>query len=323
MTRRSFAAVAALCAGLPFVIGPEAAEAEGLRKVLAVSRFENRTNWNGQLAINDAMADQLVDALVNSEQFTVLERQTVDDVLGEEDFANSGRVQKADSARTGKLTAAQILVKGTITEYQSKSKSQGQGWNFSGFRMKKNTSEAHVGLMIRLIDTTTGEVIFSERVSGSAEAGGMGFGVGVYEQQNQNQESMGEATQEAIDAAVELIAEKLRAIPFEGYVIRPGESDLLIAAGARAGAEVGDEFTVYTLGEELIDPVTGELLSREELEVGTIRIVEVKEKYARAAPVGPLGPVKRGDLIRERMGDLPPVAASAEDAGDVQAEVEE
>jgi hypothetical protein len=44
-----------------------------------------------------------------------------------------------------------------------------------------------------------------------------------------------------------------------------------IAAGGRVGAEVGDEFKVYTLGEELIDPVTGEILSREELEVGRIR----------------------------------------------------
>ena len=313
MIRRSIGAIAALCVSFSIVAAiPEPAQAEGLRKVIAVSRFENRTNWAGQVSINDAMADQLIDALVNSGQFTVLERQTVQDVLGEQDFANSGRVQKAQSARTGKVTAAQILVKGTITEYQSKAKSQGQGWKFSGFKMKQNKSEAHVGLMIRLIDTTTGEVIASERVAGSASAGGMGFGVGIYERESSSQESMGEATQDAINSAVELIAGHLRQIPFEAHVIRPGESDLLIAAGGRVGARVGDEFTVFTLGEELIDPVTGEILSREEFEVGRIRIVEVKEKYARARPVGRLGPVKRGDLIRQPMSALPPVAANAE-----------
>lgn len=244
MTLRSIGVVTVLWVALAIAIGlPEPAQAEGLRKVIAVSRFENRTNWQGQLSINDAMADQLIDALTNSGQFTVLERQTVQDVLGEQDFANSGRVEKAESARTGKVTAAQILVKGTITEYQSNAKQQGRGWKFGGFKLNKSGSEAHVGLMIRLIDTTTGEVIDSQRVSGAASAGGTGFEVSGYEQQNSNQQSM-------------------------------------------------------------------------EREVGTVRIVEVKEKYARAAPVGHLGPVKRGDLIREqrapREQDLPSVAASAE-----------
>ena len=76
MARRSIAVTAALCVALSIAIaGPRPAQAEGLRKVIAVSRFENRTNWDGQLSINDAMADQLIDALTNSGQFTVLERQ--------------------------------------------------------------------------------------------------------------------------------------------------------------------------------------------------------------------------------------------------------
>lgn len=101
---------------LLLVVIPLESVAGGLRKVVAVSRFENRTSYRGQIAINDAMADQLTDALIQSGQFTVVERQTVRDVLGEQDFANSGRVAKAQTARTGKIVAAQILVKGTVTE---------------------------------------------------------------------------------------------------------------------------------------------------------------------------------------------------------------
>ena len=69
-----------------------------LKKIVAVSRFDNKTAYSSA-AIGDGMADQLTDALMQSGQFTVMERQNIKDVIKEEDFANSGRVQKAKSAK--------------------------------------------------------------------------------------------------------------------------------------------------------------------------------------------------------------------------------
>ena len=93
------------------------AQAATLKKIVAVSRFENKTSWKGQVSLDDGMADQLTDALMQSGQFTVMERQTLGDVTAEQDLANSGRAQKSQSAQTGKLVNAQILVKGTVTEF--------------------------------------------------------------------------------------------------------------------------------------------------------------------------------------------------------------
>lgn len=291
-------------AGIP---AKSLAEGEGprLKKIIAVARFENRTGAEGQMSINDAMADQLTDALMRNGHFTVLERQTVRDVLGEQDFANSGRVQKADSARTGKIVAAQVLVKGTITEYEGASKENKKKfyWGPGGFGNKN--VEGHVGVMIRLIDTTSGEVIYSQRVEGKSEARGKVWSIGGYEQSNANKAPMDVAVQEAIDKAVDLIAEKLAGVPFETRVVQNNGNVLVIAAGSQVGAKVGDEFTVYSLGEEFIDPSTGESLGSEEEAVGTVRITQVKERYSKATPVGPLGAAKPGDIVRE----LPHVAA--------------
>src|SRR6266404_3105929 len=125
-----------------------ATQAATLKKIVAVSRFENKTSWQGQVSLGDGMADQLTDALMQSGQFVVMERQTIKDVITEQDFANSGRVQKAASAETGKLVSAQILVKGTVTEFESASSGSENGVGFGGFKIGNKREEAHVGLII-------------------------------------------------------------------------------------------------------------------------------------------------------------------------------
>lgn len=271
---------------------------DGLRKVVAVARFENRTNLEGQVSINDALADQLTHALSESGQFTVLERQTVQDVMREQDFANSGRVMKRKSARTGRIVAAQILIKGTITEFEGQAATSMRGVDLGLVKFGRSGTDAHVGLMIRMIDATTGEVLGSELVEGTSKERGFGFQVGIFGQKTSKKAPMAKATQEAINKAVGIIAERLAKVPFQARVIKNLGPELIIGAGERVGAQEGDEFAVYALGEELIDPYTGEDLGSEEEYVGVVRITQVKEKYSKASPAGPLGAVKAGDIIR-------------------------
>ena len=54
------------------------ATAAGLKKIVAVSRFENKSGDTSQTALGDNMADQLSDALVQSGEFIVVEPKTLD-----------------------------------------------------------------------------------------------------------------------------------------------------------------------------------------------------------------------------------------------------
>jgi curli biogenesis system outer membrane secretion channel CsgG len=284
------------------VAGPLEVRAAGLKKVVAVAEFQNKSNYTGQWAIGDGMADQLTDALIQSDQFTVVERQELGDILKEQDLVTGGRMRKSKSAETGKLVSAQILLVGAITEFQAQSESGGQGFSVGGFSLGKNKSEAHVGLIIRGFDTNSGEVLFSERVEGKAESGGVAFQVnaplGSYGKDSKTQTPMEKATQVAIDNAVALIASKLEDVPYQGSVIQVKGGDVYISAGERSGASVGDQFGVYGVGEELVDPVTGESLGSEEELLGTVKIVSVSEKFSKARAVGALSGVKTGDLVR-------------------------
>lgn len=283
------------------------AQAAGLRKVVAISRFENKSSYGGggQWDLDNGMADQLTDALVQSGQFTVLERETLTDVISEQDMAASGRFQQSKSARTGKLTSAQVLIKGTVTEFESKESGSGTGIGFGGVRVGGKRGEAHVGLIIRLIDTTTGEVLDSQRVEGKAQSGGFKLGLDLggvdFGTDSFKKTPLGKATQIAIDNAVEYVASKLRDVPFQGRIVKVTDSgDVYVSAGENVGATAGNTFTVYSVGEELIDPDTGELLGSEEEEIGEVKIYEVKEKYSKALTVSGKGEIKRGDIIRSQ-----------------------
>jgi len=294
-----------LAGALCLAVCATVASAATLKKAVAVSRFENKTSWKGQVLLDDGMADQLTDALIQSGQFIVLERQTLADVTAEQDLAASGRAAKSTSAQTGKLTSAQILIKGTVTEFENKAAGSGTGIGIGGVKLSNKREEAHVGLIIRLIDTTTGQVLDSQRVEGKATAGGIGVGVSAgivdFGTQGFSKTPLGKATQLAIDNAVAYIAKKLKDMPYQGRVIKVSGDDIFINAGERNGCTVGETFTIASVGEALVDPDTGEKLGQDEKKKGTIKVYELQEKFAKAKADGALSaPAAQNDIIRSK-----------------------
>lgn len=283
---------------------------QGLKKIVAVSNFENKTSYIGQINLDSGMADQLIDALMQSGMFVVLERETLQDVMGEQDLAASGRASGSASARTGLITSAQVLVKGAVTEFEEKSSGSGQGIGFSGFTLGMQRSEAHVGLIIRLIDTTTSRVLDSQRVEGKAEAGGLAWGAAVkgvtFGTEGFKKTPLGKAVQMAIDNAVVYVTERLRNMPFKGRVVNVKDNEVYLSAGANIGAKPGDSFTVFSKGEALVDPETGELLGSEETPIGKVGITEVRDKYSKAIILEGKG-FKVGDVIYYEQPQILPV----------------
>ena len=279
----------------------------GLKKIVAVSRFENKSSFagGGQYQVGFGMTDQLTDALIQSGRFIVVERQTLTDVIAEQDLARSGRVSKGKvSARTGKITSAQILIKGTVTEFQDGSSGGGSGIGFAGIRLGASGGETHVAVIIRLINSTTGEILVSKRVEGKAKSSGYNVGLNVagfsFGNDSFKKSPIGKTVQIVIDRAVYYIAQELEKLPFEGRIIKARGKSVFVSAGERNGTKVGDEFIVFSKGEEFKDPATGEILGFDEEEIGRIKITKVKAKYSMAKAVGKLGKVKPGDLIRNR-----------------------
>ncbi len=180
--------------GGPSIAEAQAAAYDGPQARIAVSRFTNKSKdayrWYSP-EIGDGMADMLTTALVNSGRFIVLERQALEDVLGEQDLGASGRVRQDTAAPIGEIEGAELLVVAAVTEFEDHaSGTAGGAGGFGGGvfgAIAGSQNKAHMAIDLRLIDAKTSRVLMATSVEGEAKdykAGGLlggfgsGFGVG-------------------------------------------------------------------------------------------------------------------------------------------------
>ena len=277
--------------------------AQKLTKTVAVFEFENDSGYRSWRHMGRDFSDQLSDALVQSGQFTVLSRKDLGAVLAEQNLAGSDRVAKSNTAQTGKIIPAQILVKGKIADFEENTSGGNKGIKIKGFKVGAKKSSAHIGLLVQLIDSTTGEILTSKRVDATARGGGLSFGYdGDFDINSSNfkKTPVGKAVQKAIDQAVEFIAQGLSNVPWSGKVVTVKDGLVFINAGSGAGVSTGDTFTIFREGEALIDPDTGINLGGERTKIGSVKVSNVQEKFSKATADGfNADDVSRGDIVLE------------------------
>jgi curli biogenesis system outer membrane secretion channel CsgG len=153
----------------------------GKRARVAVMDFDYGTisdRWWGDLDIGRGLADQVVDALVNDGSVVVVERKRLDTILAEQDFASTDRANPdaASLARLGKVAGLRYIVAGSITKFGTSRKDYSAGKAAAAlgpigmFGLKKAKTE--VGVTVRVIDTSSGEVVLSVTGEGISKKGG-------------------------------------------------------------------------------------------------------------------------------------------------------
>lgn len=259
------------------------------KKTIAVANFANKAGVYSQVNIGDGMADMLADALMKSGKFIVLERQALGSVLAEQNLAASGRATAGTVAATGDIKRAQIVVEGAVTEYEDNASGGGQSVGYMGINVGMKRAKAHLAIILRLIDTTTSQVLLSQRVEGKASRGGLGVSVAGYGvsggQSGYSSTPIGKAMQQIVDEAVVLVSNTLDPLPWTGKVVKVDGETIFINAGAEAGLKANDVFTVSRMGEILKDPDTGMDLGGEEATIGRVQITDVQGKFSKGKSI--------------------------------------
>lgn len=124
-----------------------------------------------------SVSTQLADALANELAATgvqVVERQHVQEVLSEQEMAELGIVRPAEeSALSGQMTGAQYLILGRVNAYEAgvEEKTEGTSSSFLGFANTQAAVEAkaYIAIDLRVVDTTTGVIVGSRTVEGTAK----------------------------------------------------------------------------------------------------------------------------------------------------------
>ncbi|MCW9052401.1 MAG: hypothetical protein OQJ91_08850 [Motiliproteus sp.] len=257
--------------------------------------------------VGEAMASQLTTALEQSDCFIVSDRMALSHILREQELGLAGVTNPETAARSGRVIGAQVLVKADITEFEPQKESGGINLGFAsssmpfGLRLGGNSGTSHVAIDLRLLDASTGQVLFSKRVESDSKSKGFALGLDFKNMSIGGDKffktPMGKATRTVFSDAVYYIIKGTRQVPWQGSVVSARGQQIFINAGVKSGVKVGDVMNVSAVAEELIDPATGISLGKVENHLGRIQVKMVQEKFAIAALLDPFQP-QRGDIIR-------------------------
>ena len=265
-----------------------------LKKRIAVTHFDNKSNWRGQVELGSGFADSLTDALIKCGQFIVVERAEVQNVMKEQDFAVSGRtVETTNAPKIGQILTAQIQITGSILSVDTHTSNNGMAFGYRGFNIGASGGSAEVLLALRIIDTTSGQVLDSQQIKGIARKSGLAFGYASRDfrggMSGMSKTPLGDAVVDALNQAVAIISSRLERVPWQGRIVKADADRIYINAGSNFGVKPGDRFGCFHQGEALIDPETGLNLGGKTTKYGQIEVVEVSDKFSVAKPVAGTG----------------------------------
>jgi curli biogenesis system outer membrane secretion channel CsgG len=323
-----------LAAQTPATTAPAAAAAPGAapvpagrKKRVAVFDFDYATVQTASAAafgtnvdVGKGISDLLVRHLVQDGTYSVIERKSMDKILGEQNFSNSDRADANSAAKIGRLLGVDAIIVGSVTQFGNDTKNTnvgggGGGWGgfgVGGFSHKK--SKAIVVVDARLVNIDTAEIMGvatgkgeSSRESTSMLGGGSnwhGFGGGAVDfgSSDFQQTILGEAVNAAVtQMSTELEADNTklvtRTISVSGVVAAVDSGQIVLNIGARAGLKVGDQLTVKRVTKEIKDPSTGKVIRKMTSDVGVIKLTDVDDISAVGMAVSGSG-FKVGDEVQ-------------------------
>jgi curli biogenesis system outer membrane secretion channel CsgG len=244
-----------------FMTIPAAAQEDRtIKRKVAIGRFSNETQYSKGLFYdkeNDPMRKQALDILssklASSGKFILLEREDLD-ILVEEAGAQMNKI------------GADYIILGAVTEFGRKT--EGNQKVFSS--TKTQTVEA--GVSIRLVETATGLIIYSDEAKGSAEVSAKKV-LGLGETAGYDATLSDKAISAALEQLVDNIVAKCMDNPWRSYVLSVEDGTYVIAGGASQGLAAGDKFNLYLKGKKVKNPQTGMDVELPGTKIGDVTII--------------------------------------------------
>jgi len=242
--------------------------------------------------IVESLDSQLIDRINATRKFDVVGRSDLNEVIKEQDLGASGNVDAKTAAKAGKLTGAKYLLVATVDDYQD----YVERATFEGTGRSATKRVFRFSIVGKVYDSTTGKLL----ESANFQTGNDQFKQ-IQEERNYSVKD-GELSDEMMVAVsrtmAEQIANHVADVIFPAKVLIKRDTQVTINRGDGGGVAVGDVFTVFALGEEMIDPDTKESLGREEVKVGKVKISEVDPKFSKADVLEDTG-IAAGAILRK------------------------
>jgi len=240
---------------------PNSSKASLKRKV-AIARFSNETQSGTSFLVDDSgdrlgkqASDILSSKLSATGKFMMFERTDKDDIDSEKIISGL----KEDGV------GVDYLIIGSVSEFGRSVGSESKVFS------RSKTQTAYAKVNVRLVDVSTGRIIFSEE--------GAGESVNTTESKILTKTNAGfdqSLTDKAISAAiaslVSSLVENMTNKPWKSYLLSKEDDSYIIAGGERQGIASGTILNVYKNGKTITNPQTGAKLELPGKKVGSIRV---------------------------------------------------
>ncbi|HSL98762.1 MAG TPA: CsgG/HfaB family protein [Candidatus Limnocylindria bacterium] len=225
------------------------------KKRVAVVKFQEKSAY-GRGRLGEAVQDILMTELSKSGLFILVSRGgDLDLVLDEQDLGMSGVVKEGTGAKSGEVLGLNAIVTGAVSQFGVKQKSA----TYLIGASKTQTAEATID--VRVVDATTGQVIFAESGTGvHEESSTQVLGIGGAKGYDETLE--GKALRAAVSQFIDNLIQRMEAIPWSGKIAAVDGGEIAVNAGQKTGLVIGYRLRVFGEGQEVIDPDTKLSLGR-------------------------------------------------------------
>lgn len=223
---------------------------------IATGTVEDRTKM---------LSSELVTFLVNTRKFDVIERDRINSILIEQEFSSSGMVDAQSAIQMGKLIGTDYMVMGKVEVVRAIQQSKAIPYT----DYVKHTTTGDMIVNMRIVDTRTGKIVSAKKVKTHTAFDG-----------NQAAEVFLDQLKE--DTVRKMVVEVIDGVFPIKVVGISGNSIFLNRGAGAANFAIGDHLNIYQMGEDLIDPDTGESLGSAETKIAEIIIASIQSKKSVA-----------------------------------------
>ena len=233
-----------------------------LKRKVAVARFTNETQSGTTFLVDDSgdrigkqASDILSSRLAATGKFLMFERTDKDEIDSE----------KIISGLKNEGVGVEYLIIGSVSEFGRSSDSEGRIFG------RSKTQRAFAKVNVRLVDVSTGRIIYSEEGAGES-INSAKSGVFTKVTAGFDQSLTDKAISAAISTLVSNLVENMTNKPWKSYILSQEDGLYIIAGGEKQGLQTGSKLIVYQKGKTIKNPQTGAMIELPGKKVGTISI---------------------------------------------------
>jgi len=234
-------------------------------------------------------SDQVMQMLVKSRKFSVLERANVQRIMDENRLTESDYVKPGEAQRIGQLLVSDFLVVGYIDRVEFRTSTQFIQITGQNVTKVLATFKTH----FRVVETKSGKIVCAHSILQKLDSQ-----KDIPPRERQDMTPADYRDRLFTDTAILATNYVLEGV-YPIKVAAVTGTNLVLNRGEGLGIKPGKRYEIFAQGQVIKDPDTGEVLGSEESKVAEIEVTAVHPKFSKAKVVSSTGTIKVGSICRQ------------------------